>query len=81
MFFVLFVGSRLVGEELPLFVAIFVELCTYYSAVLQVPISRLVITARSRRSVSCILSLSMGHLCFCFSCFGLSYLEERGYVL
>lgn len=80
MFFVLFAGSRLVGEELPLFVAMFGKLCMYYSAVLQVSISRLVITARLRRSVSCILSLSVGHLSeFIFPCIG-SCLDERGDV-
>ena len=71
MFFVLFiiVGSRLVGEELPLFVALFGKLCMYYSTVLQVSIFRLVITARLRRSVSSILSLSVGHLSvFTFPC-------------
>ena len=58
------VGSCLVREELPLFVALFGKLCMYYSAVLQVSISHLVITARLQRSVSCILSLSVGHLSF-----------------
>ena len=64
MFFVLFVivGSRLVGKKLPLFVAMFGKLCMYYSGVLQVWISRLLITARLRGSVSCILSLSLGRL-------------------
>ena len=82
MLFVLFiiVGSRLVGEELPLFVALFGKLCMYYSTVLQVSISRLVITARLRRSVSCVLSLSVAHLSiFIFPCIE-SYLEERGDV-
>ena len=48
MFFVLLVivGSCLVGEELPFFVALFGKLCMYYWAVLQVSISRLVINAR-----------------------------------
>ena len=68
MFSVLFVFvvSRLVGEELPLFVALFGKLCMYYLALLQVSISRLVITTQLRRSVSSILSLSVGHLCFYF---------------
>ena len=82
MFFVLFVivGSPLAGEELPLFIALFGKLCMYYSAVLQVSISRLVITAQLRKSVSCILSLSVGHLSvFIFPCIG-SYLEDCGDV-
>lgn len=54
------VGSRLVGEELPLFVAMFGKLCMYCSGVQQVSISLLVITPRLRSSVSCILSLSVG---------------------
>ena len=83
MFFVLFVivGSRLVGEELPLFVALFGKLCMYYSAVLQVSISRVVITARLRRSVSSILFLSVGHLSVLLFLANGSYLEERGDVV
>ena len=68
------------GEELPLFIALFGKLCMYYSAVLQVSISRLVITARLRKSVSYILSLSVGHLSvFIFPCIE-SYLGDCGDV-